>query len=116
MPPDPQIDAGFAKPQLAQDHLIEERGQFRIAQPDLRPVGIEFEPERSLEQRKRRCARPGLWRAGDRIKSWSPVLLAAKAAEEFGQPSQIHVGRRVEQSLEDMLDRMLQAVAREPER
>ena len=41
---------------------------------------------------------------------------APEAAEQFRKPPQIHIGGGVEQALEHLLDRMLQAVAREPER
>src|SRR6185312_16505144 len=46
MPPDAQIDGRLTQLQLAQEHVVQERGQFRIAQPDLGSFGIEFEPER----------------------------------------------------------------------
>ena len=36
----------MAEPQVTQDHLVEERGQARIAQPDLARVGVELETER----------------------------------------------------------------------
>ena len=116
MTADQQVDAGFAQPQVAQHDFIEENGQPWIAQADLRSLGIEFEPKRRFQQRERRGAGPGLRRASDRIKRRPAMALAAEAAEQFRQPPQVHIGRGVEQALEDVLDRMHQTVARQPER
>src|SRR4051794_4917042 len=113
---DAQIHAGIAQSQIAQDHLVQERRQMRIAQANLAARDVELDAERCLQQREWRRAGPGLRRAGDRIERRAAPLLAPEAAEQFGQPPQVHVGRRVEQALEDMRHRMLEAVAREPER
>src|SRR5438874_2609440 len=83
----------------------------RIAQPDFAAGAVEFEPERGFQQRERRRAGPGLRRACHRIERRAAMLLASEAAEQFGQPPQVHVGRGVEQSLEHLLDRMFEAIA-----
>ena len=109
---DPQVHARVLQSQLAQDHFVEKGRQARIAQADFTALGIEFEPEGGFKQRERRCAGPGLWRAGDRIKRGAAALLAPEAAEQFGQSPQVHVGRSIEQALEQLLERMFEAVAR----
>ena len=55
----PQVDAGRPEPQVAQQHLIEEFRQMRIAQTDLAARGIEFEAEGGFQQAERRRAGPG---------------------------------------------------------
>src|SRR3954451_19977182 len=116
MAADAQVHAGLAQAQIAQDHLVQKRRQMRIAQPDLAARHVELDAQRRLQQRERGCARPGLRRAGDRIERRAAPLFAPETAEQFGQPAQVHVGRGVEQSLEDMRDRMLEPITREPER
>src|SRR5689334_6864391 len=75
---DPEVDARIRQLQIAQDDFVEERRQMRIAQPDLGALGIEFEPERRLQQRERRRAGPGLRRTGHGIERWPAVPLAAE--------------------------------------
>src|ERR1051325_10896183 len=113
---DDEINAGVPELEIAQDQVAEERRQARVAQADLARAGVELQPERRLDQRERRRARPGLRRAGDRIERRAAAAPAREAAEELGQAAQIHVGRRVEQALEHLLDGALEAVAGEPER
>src|ERR1700690_3685322 len=110
MPPDPKIGARNAQLQIAEHHLVEKGRQARVMQPNFAAVGVEFETERRLKQGERRRTRPGLWRAGDWIKRRPASFLASEAAEQFGQSAQVHVGRRIEQRLEHLLDRMLEAV------
>src|ERR1700733_174422 len=113
---DPEVDAGRAQFQFAQNHLVKERRQPRISQPNFTALRIEFEAKGGFQQCERRGARPGLWRAGDRVQRRSALLFALKAAEQFGQPPQIHVSGGVEQGLEHALDRMFEVIARQPER
>src|SRR5215472_11907331 len=100
MAPYPQVHARGGQLQVVQYDLVEEFRQPRIAQPDLALERIEFEPEAGFEQRKRRGAGPGLWRAGDRIERRPVPALALEAAEQFRQPPLIHIGRGAEQSAE----------------
>src|ERR1700722_13396992 len=113
MPPDPKIGARNAQSQIAEYHLVEEGRQAWVMQANFSAIGIEFETERRLEQGERRRARPGLRRTCDRIQRRPTSLFAPEAAEQFGQPAQVHVGRSVKQRLEHLLDRMLEAVTRE---
>src|SRR5438034_1512217 len=112
----PQIDAGRPELQIAQQHFVEEFRQPWITQTDLAARSIEFEAERRFQQRERRRAGPCLRCAGDGIEHRPTPPLALETAEQFRQPPQIHVARGVEQALEQMRHRMLQAVAREAER
>src|SRR6478609_12047151 len=116
MATNPQIDAGGAELEIAQHYLIEKFGEARIAQANLAPRGIEFETQCCLKQREGGRARPGLRRASDGIEHRTASPFALKPAEQFGQSPQIHIARGVEQTLEQMSHRMLQAVAGEAER
>ena len=89
---------------------------MRIAKTNLAARGIEFEAERRFQQAERRRAGPGLRRAGDGIEHRSAPPFALESAEQFRQPPQVHVAGGIEQGLEQMRHRMLQAVAREAER
>src|SRR5262245_45972034 len=111
-----EVDARLLELKIAQHHLVQERGQVRVAQPDLVRGRIELEPERRLDQRERGGARPRLRRAGDRIVRGPAPAAALEAAEQFRQAPHLHVGRRIEQALEHALDRAIEAAAREPER
>src|SRR5271170_7863481 len=88
----PQIHAGGAKLQIAQDHLVEKRRQLRVAQADFALERIELQPQRSFKQRERGRARPSLRRAGDGVERWAVAVMELEAAEQFGQTPQIHVG------------------------
>ncbi len=116
MATDLEIDARLLELQVAQHDMVEEGGQARIVQADLVGHGIELQPERGLDQRERRGARPGLRRAGNRIERRPAAAAPPEAAEQLRQPLHLHVGRGIEQACEQALDRALQAVAREPER
>src|ERR1700685_1047812 len=105
-----QIHAGRAKLQVAEGHLVEERRKLRITQTDLALEGIELQPQGSFKQREWRRAGPGLRRAGHGVERWAMAALHLEAAKQFGQPSQIHVGPGVEQSLEQRRDRLLLSV------
>src|ERR1700722_450445 len=114
MSPDPKIGARNAQSQIAEHHLVEKGRQARIVQTNFSAIGIEFETERGLEQGEWRRARPGLRRTCNWIERWSTSLFAPEAAEQFGQSAQVHVGCSVKQRLEQKIDRMLEAVTREP--
>ena len=101
--------------QFAQDHLVEERRQARVAQANFAALCVEFETECGFQQRERRRACPGLRRASHRVQRRAAAPFTLKPAEQFGQPPQIHIAGGVEQALEHMFDRMLQSVAREAE-
>src|SRR5204862_5303721 len=111
-----QVDAGWSKLEVAQYDLVQKRRQARIAQTDLAARGIEFEAERCLQHGESRTARPRLRRAGNRIEHRAAPPLAPETAEQFRQPPQIHVARSVEQALEQMRHRMLQAVTAKAQR
>src|SRR4029079_5435254 len=115
MPSDPKVDTRCSQPQLAQHHLVEKRRQARVAHPDFAALGIELKSERRLQQCERRRARPRLRRTCNRIKRWPPPLLTAESAKQFRKPAQIHVGRGFEKALEQVSDRMLQAIPRKAE-
>src|SRR5262245_66542302 len=53
---------------LAQDHLVEEGREMRIAQPYLPRGGVDLEAEGGLQEAERGGGRPRLRRAGDRIE------------------------------------------------
>src|ERR1700722_5461892 len=114
MPPDPKIGARNAQSQIAEYHLVEEGRQAWVMQANLSAIGIEFETERRLEQGEWRRTRPGLRRTRNWIERRPTSLFAPEAAEQFGQPAQVHVGRSVEERLEHLLDRMLETVTRQP--
>src|SRR5450759_1575543 len=80
---DPKVDAGRSQFQFSQHHFVEKRRQTRVAQADFAALGVKFEPERRLQQRERRRARPGLRRAGDGIERRAASLFTAKAAEQL---------------------------------
>src|ERR1700683_5747970 len=80
----PQIHAGGAKLQIAQDHLVEKRRQLRVAQADFALERIELQPQRSFKQRERGCARPSLRRAGDGGGRWAVAGRELEAAEKLG--------------------------------
>src|ERR1051326_435675 len=81
-----QIDAGGAKREIAEDHFVAKRRQLRIEQPDFAVERIELQAERGFQEGEGRGAGPGLRRAGHRIERRTVTALAAKAAEQFGQP------------------------------
>src|SRR5450432_4162996 len=112
---DPEIDARGTELQVAQEHLVKECRQARVAQANFAALGVEFETECCFQQREWRRACPGLRRASDRIERRAAAPFTLKSAEQFGEPAQIHIARGVEQALEHLLDRMLQPVAREAE-
>ena len=47
----PQVDAGRPELQIAQQHLVEEFRQMRIAQTDLAARGVELETQRRFQRR-----------------------------------------------------------------
>src|SRR6185437_4629164 len=115
MAPNLEIDCGSVELQAVKLDVIEERWEARVVEPYLLAFRIELQAERRLDKREGRGAGPGLRRAGDRVEGRSAVGLTTEAAEELGQSAQIHVGRCIEQTLEQGLDLALQAIPREPQ-
>src|SRR5262245_40991616 len=112
----PQVDAGCAELEVAQHHLMQEFRQLRIAQADFAARRVKLQAKGCFQHGECRAARPGLRRAGDRIKHGTALALAPEAAEQFGQPPQIHIARGIEHAVEQVGHRVLQAVAGEPKR
>ncbi len=75
-----KVDRRGPELQLAQDHLVEESRQPRIAQPDFAARHIELEPQCRFQQREGRRAGPGLRRTGYGIERRPAMLLAPEAA------------------------------------
>src|SRR5262245_3606567 len=111
-----EVDARLLELQIAQHQLVYKRRQARIAQADFVREWIELQAERGLDQREGSGARPRLRQAGDRIVGRSAPAAALKTAEQLGQAPHLHVGRGVEQALEDALDRTPEPVAGQAER
>src|SRR3546814_18212789 len=76
---------------------------------------VEVEAEARLQEGERRDGGPGLRRAGDRVRSRTLTLLPREAAEQLGQPAQVHVDRSVEYSLETTRRMLLEPVPRHSE-
>ena len=95
-----QVDARLVERQIAHYELVQKRGQAWIAKTDFVAGGIEVQSERSFDQRKRRGARPGLWRACDRIERRPATAAALKAAEQFRQAPHLQIARGIEQAFE----------------
>src|SRR5262249_51412420 len=85
-----EVDARLLELQIAQRQFIQERRQARVAQADCVRGWIELQPERGLDQRERRGARPGLRRASDRIVGRPASAAALKTAEQLGQSPHLH--------------------------
>src|SRR5665213_1962662 len=83
MAANPQVDAGWTKPQITQHHFVEEGRQPRIAQANFAALGVEFETECGFQQRERRRAGPCLRRTGHRIERRTTLLFTLEAAEQF---------------------------------
>src|SRR5215212_10880880 len=116
MPVDAQIDARLVELQIAQDYPIQELRQTRVDKADLASGGVELQTQRSFDQGEGCRARPGLRRARHRIVRRAAAAASLEAAEQFRQPAELHVGGRVEQTLEYALDGMLEAIACESKR
>src|SRR5919112_745890 len=101
MPTQHDIDLGIPEPQAMQMHFLQEARQQRPNEPDLAPVGIEFQPDSGLKQPEWGGAGPGLRRAGDGIRYRSAALPAREAAEQLGQPAQVEMDGGIEQAAKD---------------
>src|SRR5882724_1315100 len=89
---------------------------MRVAQAYLVRSGLELETERSLNQRERCGAGPGLRRAGNGIQRRAAPAFPLKTAEQFGQATEVHVCRGFEQPLRNLRDRTIEPTARKAER
>src|SRR6516225_4777224 len=96
--------------------FVEEFGEPRPVKADLAPPLVELEPQTRLDEREDGGACPGLGDATDRIEGRCVKPTPREAAKQFGQPPQLHVGGRLEQSLEDLEYFRLQAVAGKAQR
>src|SRR5579875_1709250 len=90
------------EPQPAQMQLVKKLGQHRSLEADLRGALLEVEAKTGLHQGKNRRARPGLRRAGHRVEGRGDQAPPRKTAEQLRQSPQIHIPRRLEQTLEDL--------------
>src|SRR6516165_1664626 len=91
--------------------FVEEFGQHRVVEVYRTRVPIETDAEARLNQPEHRSTRPGLRYARHRIECRRVEPAPRKAAEQFGQPPQIHISRCFEQPPEDFEHLVLQAVA-----
>ena len=73
----------------------------------------QLQTEAGGEQAEERGRRPGLRRAGDRIGGRAAARAAVEAAEELRQAPQLLVRGGVEEAVEHLRDRRLQAIAGE---
>ena len=89
--------------------------QRRATKADLLRLEIELEAQARLQQRQRRCARPGLRRAGHRIERRPLAERAPEAAEQFRGPTQVHIARRVIETRQEPLSFLSQSVSSEAE-
>src|SRR3981081_4329746 len=79
----PKINARRSQSEVTQHHVVEERRQARVTQPNLAALGVEFKPKRRLQQCERCRALPCLRCAGDGIERRPASLFTPKAAEQF---------------------------------
>ena len=112
-----EVDAASPSCRLRSTHLVEERRQARIAQPDLAALRIEFEAERRPRSARTasRSPRPAARRRPDRASARGRAGAGSRRTAPAAGADPCRRRRRTVPS-NTCVDRALQPVAREPER
>src|SRR5262245_32617705 len=95
------VELRIAQAQVAQFQLAEKARKLGMSEPDGAGSGFELKAEDRSDESEWRRAGPCLRRAGDRIEGRAMLRLAANAAKELRQTSEVHVGRRIEKRFHD---------------
>src|SRR5437879_7634656 len=81
-----EIHRRLPDPEVVERHPPDPFRQVRVEELELAAAGVRIQAEHRLEEEERRAGRPGLRRAGDRIRDGQQGLVAVEPAEELRQP------------------------------
>src|SRR5918992_2453769 len=109
-----QVDRRVPDLQATDPRLVDVVRQPWVREAHLAPDGIDLEAEARLEHHEHAAGRPGLRRAGHRVRRRPLSLAAVEAAVELGEPVELEELAGGEEALEDSQGGVGHAVARQP--